>query len=372
MDALQSRFGVTLFVLTVLVAGIALAPAVPLLQRGPAPATAAAAVMLTSGDEHVARAAPFPVEVVEPVAMAMTPGVQDTRRIHAASTAPSPPLTATRWSDWEVLGGYITSAPTVASWGTNRLNVFARGPDATLWHRWWDGIRWSNWQSLGGNLSSAPSCAAWAVNRISCFATQSGGSQIWHKWWDGMRWSEWQDLGGVATSAPTAVAWRNNRISVFVRSNDNQMWHRWWDGESWVPWEPRGGVLASPPSCTSRSVGRIDCFSRGTNGRMYQTAWDGRAWTGWQDLGFELFDAPAATAWSSNRMSVFTRDTFGRMRHTYWNGEIWSPWEDLGAIASIPGCASWGPERIDCFASGSGSANFLVTGAMIHRWWGDF
>ena len=31
------------------------------------------------------------------------------------------------WSPWEDLGGSLTSAPSVTSWGRNRLDVFARG-----------------------------------------------------------------------------------------------------------------------------------------------------------------------------------------------------------------------------------------------------
>jgi hypothetical protein len=31
------------------------------------------------------------------------------------------------------------SAPAVASWGSNRLDVFAAGPDGNLEHKWWNG-----------------------------------------------------------------------------------------------------------------------------------------------------------------------------------------------------------------------------------------
>jgi hypothetical protein len=36
------------------------------------------------------------------------------------------------WSQWEDLGGILTSAPAVASWQPNRLDVFARGQNQAL------------------------------------------------------------------------------------------------------------------------------------------------------------------------------------------------------------------------------------------------
>src|SRR5699024_11312838 len=69
------------------------------------------------------------------------------------------------WSNWESLGGVLMSAPAVASWQSNRLDVFARGTDQALYHIWWDG-RWSNWESLGGILTSQPAAVSWRPDRI--------------------------------------------------------------------------------------------------------------------------------------------------------------------------------------------------------------
>ena len=42
-------------------------------------------------------------------------------------------------TDWESLGGVLTSEPVAVAWGENRLDVFVRGTDNALWHKWWDG-----------------------------------------------------------------------------------------------------------------------------------------------------------------------------------------------------------------------------------------
>ena len=56
------------------------------------------------------------------------------------------PLT---WSNWEPLGGVLTSPPAAVNWGPNRLDIFGLGQDHALWHRWWDGFNWGGWESPG-------------------------------------------------------------------------------------------------------------------------------------------------------------------------------------------------------------------------------
>jgi len=91
--------------------------------------------------------------------------------IRGESPTPEPgPRPEAGWSDWESLGGTLLSAPSVSSWAPNRLDVFARGSDNTLYHIWWDGNRWSNWESLGGVLTSAPGSVSWGPNRTDVFA----------------------------------------------------------------------------------------------------------------------------------------------------------------------------------------------------------
>src|SRR5207245_478165 len=70
----------------------------------------------------------------------------------------------------ESVGGYATSGPAVTSWGANRLDVFARGWDNALYHKWWNGSAWSGWESLGGALASAPAAVSWGSDRLDVFA----------------------------------------------------------------------------------------------------------------------------------------------------------------------------------------------------------
>lgn len=54
---------------------------------------------------------------------------------------------------WDDLGGQFTSAPAVAAWGPNRLDVFGVGADKALYHKAWTGAEWTpGWDDLGGQF----------------------------------------------------------------------------------------------------------------------------------------------------------------------------------------------------------------------------
>jgi hypothetical protein len=55
----------------------------------------------------------------------------------------------TGWSNWEYLGGYLTSSPAAVSRPNGKIDVFVRGTDNTLWERSYN-TGWGRWTSLGG------------------------------------------------------------------------------------------------------------------------------------------------------------------------------------------------------------------------------
>jgi hypothetical protein len=152
------------------------------------------------------------------------------------------------------------------------LDVFVRGTDSALWHRWYDG-GWSGWERLGGTLTSAPAAVSWSNGRIDVFAAGTD-SALWHKWYDG-GWSNWEPLPGVlisAFSAPTAASWAPGRLDVFVAGTDSAMWHKWYDG-GWSNWESLGGVLTTSPAAVSWGPNRIDTFVGGTDSAVWHKWW---------------------------------------------------------------------------------------------------
>src|SRR5450756_2404208 len=129
------------------------------------------------------------------------------------------------WTGWQSLGGIVTSAPSAASWGPNRADVFALGQDHGLWHRWWDGAAWGGWESLGGLLTSAPSVVSWGPNRLDIVAV-GGDNAVWHKWWDGTAWGGWESLGGVVYSPGSPISWATNQLDLFAVGEDSAVYNK--------------------------------------------------------------------------------------------------------------------------------------------------
>ncbi|KMT21117.1 DUF346 domain-containing protein [Clostridium cylindrosporum] len=256
-----------------------------------------------------------------------------------------------KWSNWEDLGGVLTAAPSACSWGKNRIDVFVRGTDKSMYHKWWNG-RWSNYENLGGVLESAPASCSWGYNRIDTFVRGTDNA-MYHKWWNGSRWSDFESLGGVLTSAPGACSWGYNRIDTFVRGTDNAMYHKWWDGSKWSSFENLGGVLTSSPSACSWGPNRIDCFVRGSDNAMWHKWWNGSNWSNWESLGGKLTSAPSAVSTEPNKIDCFARGENNQLIWKKWDGRAWSNWTNIGGfLKSEPSACSWGKNRIDVFARG--------------------
>ena len=252
----------------------------------------------------------------------------------------------------------LTSDPTAVSWSSGRIDVFARGPDNALWHRWYAGS-WSGWESLGGSLASGPDVASWGSGRLDVFVRGTDNT-LQHKSYAG-QWSDWESLGGGLTSDPSAVSWGPGRLDVFARGGDNALWHISY-ANAWSGWESLGGVLSSGPDVASWGSGRLDVFARGMDNSLQHTAYGGK-WSGWESLGGGLTSDPSAVSWASDRIDVFARGGDNALWHL-WYANAWSKWESLGGgLSSGPDASSWGAGRLDVFARGGDNA-------LWHLWYG--
>jgi spore germination protein YaaH len=255
---------------------------------------------------------------------------------------------------WESLGGGLSSAPDVASWGSNRLDVFARGTDNALYHRWWDGKAWRGWESLGGVITSDPSAVSWGNGRIDVFARGTDNA-LYHRFFSGT-WSAWESLGGALTSGPDVASWGLNRLDVFARGTNNVLFHKVWNGV-WNSWESLGGALTSDPSAVSWGPGRIDVFGRGTDNSLQHKVWNVNTWSDWESLGGTLGSGADVASWGGGRLDVFALAADKSLMHRAWLGYAWTNWEPWGGTwTSDPSAVSWGPGRIDIFARGADNA----------------
>jgi hypothetical protein len=273
---------------------------------------------------------------------------------------------------WRSLGGLIYSGPQASTSSPNRTDVFVRGADNGLWHRWFNGSSWSNWEALGGVMNSDPAAVASANGRIDVF-TRGTDDHLWQMTFDGVRWTTWKqvDALGVLASAPAVCSPAPGRLDIFVRGTDNQLWHKViTNGTTTTQWtsaDGRGGILDSEPSAVSWGNGRIDVFIRGTDQQLWHM-WtsDSTNWHTWTRVGNGVLGSrPAAATWGASRLDVFVKGTDNRLWHMWTNdGNTWTNWTDAddqgGVLGSGPGAVSPSQGIIDVFARGTDSAVWYI------------
>lgn len=274
------------------------------------------------------------------------------------------PLSGTgeAWIRSESLGGRLAAGPGVSSWGVGRLDVFVRGGDNALWHRWYSGNMWWPWESLGGILASEPTGVSWASGRVDVFA-RGGDNALWHRAYDGTSWQRWESLGGILATAPTVTSWAPGRLDVFTTGTDGALWHRWFDSGAWHDWESLGGILASRPAAASWANGRLDIVARAAGDNALWHLWyDGGHWFAWEKVLSAFGSSPALASWGPGRLDIFAQASDGSLLHGGYDATGWRDWTSLGGrIGSDPAAVSWGTGRIDVFAAGT-------DGSLWHTW----
>lgn len=92
------------------------------------------------------------------------------------------------WSeDWVCIGGIFSSGPSVASWRPGRLDIFGRGKDGDTFHRthlpdkgWEAQEDWDPQGEPGGTFRSAPSTVSWGPQRMDVVAVGPDNA-VWVK-----------------------------------------------------------------------------------------------------------------------------------------------------------------------------------------------
>jgi hypothetical protein len=193
------------------------------------------------------------------------------------------------WSGWASLGGDAKSAPTIVTWPSGRLDVFAWGLDDQLWGNYWIN-GWAGWYPLGGVLTSAPEATVRGSNAIDIFARGADGA-VWQKTWNGTAFEDWASLGGEILFSPAATSSRSDRIDVAAVGTDGQVWLNGWDEQTdaWGGWIPSDfdvpALMSSAPELSSPAEGWVYIFGRGLDGQVWAKL-DGDGMNGgWAPIG---------------------------------------------------------------------------------------
>lgn len=275
-----------------------------------------------------------------------------------------------------------------------RTDVFARGPDGGLWHRWFFN-GWHDWENLGRHLDSAPAATRDPVDPGVIDVFYRDGIEIWRgRIALSGSWISWEDLGRecehgfggfcytVFASAPAATSslqqgpYTPGHLEIFALGDAHHLWHKWLNpiystfglgivGYSWSDWALLSEAdFSGDPAAVSWGAGRVDVFVHGLDDdHLWQKTYDGN-WHDWQDLGGTIFYSPAAASIAPGHLDVFVIGTDHQMwTRSYSNGQ-WSGYAPLGGyIIASPSANSRGDQHYDVVVLGGDNQYY-------HSWWG--
>jgi hypothetical protein len=285
---------------------------------------------------------------------------------------------------WESLGSPGTGTAALGkvsavSWQGGRLDLFVRGRDNMVYHKYLSLSSWgpspTTWELLGGPTLGDVTAASWGPNRLDVFMRRLPDNTVLHRFFDGSAWSAaWETMGqpapdlvysaGRTPYSVTAVSWGSGRLDLFLHGTDNEIYHKSFDG-TWEPsqtdWLPLGGETVDDVTAVSWGAGRLDVFVRGTDDVIYHKFLNGNSWAGWESLGGATGFQVSAASSGVGILDVLVRGTNNLTYHKTFNGSAWVPsltgWNSLGGAATlgVVSPVSWGPGRLDVFAAGADS-----------------
>jgi hypothetical protein len=154
------------------------------------------------------------------------------------------------WQDWGAPAGItIGSRPGVASWNFNRIDVFVLSTQTP--HHMWHGYTtnggtiqgWNDWgYPAGVSLVGGVDAASWGDNRIDVFALGLDGN-VWHRTWDhGVfgGWVSWGSPSGIFLNRGVGAVGLGDGMVDAASGQYPYLYHRYYNAglSSWVdePW----------------------------------------------------------------------------------------------------------------------------------------
>jgi hypothetical protein len=249
----------------------------------------------------------------------------------------------------------------------------------------------TNWQGpvLLGSAGSAqvPSAVSWAAGRLDVFgaALQPGGVFELAHWWYDRAWHGPDLHGGNMGGDPCAISRADGQLDVFAvdGSSSQEMVAHWgfdgsWDGPTLLPGATANARMVAAPSVVSSGGDQLDVFAvqslRGDPDIVsfsYTDRWRGPVGLPGRSNGST--SAPVAVSWGPGRLDLFATDIgTGQLVH-WWFDEIWDGPAFLGGslIPDAPlSVVSSQKGRLDVFgAAGLGGA--FAVGSELAHWWYD-
>lgn len=245
--------------------------------------------------------------------------------------------------------------PAVCSPEPDRLDVFVRGDDSGLHHRWLAGD-WSAWEPLGGELVGDPAAVADAAGRIDVVARGARGVLL-HLVLDPgdpSHPADWEVVDGELTGDPAASSPSPGRLDVVAQGPDGRLLHRALEQGNWSAWQPLDGGSAADPAAVSWGEGRIDLVARGPGSALLHRVFEGGQWLEWEAL-LEAAGAPTIASPAAGRLEVVVALRDGRLGQlSFEQRGTFGTWSDVaglnGAAATDLAATGWGGGLLELVA----------------------
>lgn len=176
---------------------------------------------------------------------------------------------------WTLIGGILGAGPDaeVRATATPTIDVYVRGGDGALYYATSTdaGATWGGFAALNGGLIGSPGAVSWASDRSDVFI-RGTDSQLWHKYWSlAGGWSGWEPLGGTITSGPDAASCSPGHLDVIAQGLGGGYYLKGWTGTAWTGYALVPGSWTGRPGMTCRpgGAGILDIFGRGLDGALY-------------------------------------------------------------------------------------------------------
>jgi hypothetical protein len=186
------------------------------------------------------------------------------------------------WGPWAVVATTDQravgkpAASTVSS--SDRLDVWMRGSNNSLWHAYRFGSgAWSKWIDEGGlpgGLQGAPAVFTRKASPLIIDVVARGpGNTTWHRAYAG-GWLNWEDINRPAGGDPSIAISSSGDISVWVRGigSDTTLYRRdyvrGWRDNVPVP-SPQAGIFRGPYAIVVGNA--VDLYVLGTFGNVWRS-----------------------------------------------------------------------------------------------------
>ncbi|MCG8557636.1 MAG: hypothetical protein MJD61_20460 [Proteobacteria bacterium] len=232
-------------------------------------------------------------------------------------------------------------APSAMARGPDRIELFVRAVNGSLYWRTWQGGSWlPNWRLVTdasvGWIDSRPSVASIVSNRLELFV-KSTQNELMHRTFASGAWSSWVKVldprpipaslvVGPFASAPFTVGVSGCCVNVWGLDPSRRPveWTLFGNG-GWNARGYDGPRLRAPPTSAHWKLSHQLVYAWGDNGNLWLT-WFDQAWASrWVDTAIALGAAPVAGTIRPGTLHVLAVDPQGKPMRVVYGHEAECP-----------------------------------------------